>query len=102
MTAARICALVLQGECGAIDPAMAFTVDVNPGPAVAQSKSVSTPRQEDELRIIHLTDLHYDPHYMTGGFGRCPNPVCCRRSDGMAGDPADAAGRWGDYRVTGC
>lgn len=102
LTATHMCALVLQGECGAIDPAMTFSVNVNPGPAVTQSKSVSAPRQSDELRIIHLTDLHYDPHYMVGGIGPCPNPVCCRRSDGMASSPAAAAGRWGDYRVSSC
>lgn len=102
LTATNVCAIVLQGECGSIDPDMAFTVNVAPGNPVVQSKSVWAPRQANELRIIHLTDLHYDPHYMTGGIGPCPNPVCCRRADGMASNNADAAGRWGDYRVRTC
>lgn len=100
LTATNICAFVLQGECGALDPSLSFTVSVNPGPAITQPKSVSAPRSPDELKIIHLTDLHYDEHYMAGGLGNCPNPVCCRRADGIAANPADAAGVWGDYRVS--
>lgn len=99
LTATNVCSLVLQGECGALDPSLSFTVNVSPGAAINQHKSVSAPRQSDELKIIHLTDLHYDEHYMAGGFGQCPNPVCCRRNDGWASNPADAAGVWGDYRV---
>ena len=99
LTATIICGFVLQGECGTVDPSFAFTVNVDPAPQINQPKSVGAPRSPDELKIIHLTDIHYDPHYMAGGFGTCPNPVCCRRSDGVASNPADAAGVWGDYRV---
>lgn len=33
------------------------------------------------------------------GFANCPEPVCCRRNRGIATNPADRAGRWGDYRT---
>lgn len=100
MTSTQVCAFVLQGECGDIEPGWAFTVNVDPSPPITQPKSVLTPRSPDELKILHVTDLHYDPHYMAGGFGQCPNPVCCRRADGIPTNPADAAGVWGDYRVS--
>lgn len=32
------------------------------------------------------------------GFANCPEPTCCRRSRGIATNPADQAGRWGDFR----
>lgn len=100
LTATQICGMVLQGECGTLDNVFSFTVNVNPGNTITAPKSVSAQRTSDELKIIHLTDLHYDEHYMVGGFGQCPNPVCCRRNDGIPTNPADAAGHWGDYRVS--
>lgn len=93
------CGMVLQSECRSIDPIFSFTVNVSPGQPINQPKSVHTPPSADDLKIIHITDLHYDEHYMEGGFGNCINPVCCRRSDGIPTNPADRAGFWGDYRV---
>lgn len=96
-----MCAFVLQGECGAIPPSFAFTVNVGAHAPITAPKSVSVPRNANELRIVHITDLHYDPHYQAGArAGDCINPVCCRRNDGISPNPADGAGRWGDYRVS--
>lgn len=99
LTATQFCGFVLQGECGDLDPMFSFTVNVSPGPTITAPKSVAAPRSPDELKIIHITDIHYDENYMAGGFGQCPNPVCCRRSDGVPTNPAHAAGVWGDFRV---
>lgn len=99
LTATNVCSLVLQGECGNLDPSLSFTVNVNQGPAITQPKSVASPRSANDMKIIHVTDLHYDEHYMEGGLGNCINPVCCRRADGVPSNPADRAGFWGDYRV---
>lgn len=100
LSANDMCGLILQGECNE-NPSTVFqfNVDVNAGPAITAPKSVTVPRNANELRIIHITDIHYDPNYMVGGIAGCPNPICCRRADGMASNPAFAAGRWGDYRV---
>lgn len=100
LTATQFCGFVLQGECGTLDPSFSFTVNVNHGSSITQPKSVSAPRTSDELKIIHLTDIHYDENYVAGSLGNCQNPVCCRRADGIASNPADAAGIWGDYRVS--
>lgn len=101
MTAAQMCGFILQGECNENpDPMFNFNVNVNAGPAITGPKTVTVPRNDNELRIIHITDIHYDPNYMVGGWAVCPNPICCRRSDGTATNPAHAAGRWGDYRVS--
>lgn len=68
------------------------------GPPITQSKSQSVPRNPNELKIIHITDLHVDPRYLEGGDANCPEIVCCRQERGIAPNPADRAGRWGDYR----
>ncbi|CRK90511.1 CLUMA_CG004132, isoform A [Clunio marinus] len=98
LTATQMCGLVLQGECGGVDPVFDFTISVSQGPPITSPKTVFSPRSPNDLRIIHITDLHYDPNYLEGSLGNCVNPVCCRRNDGIPANPADRAGFWGDYR----
>lgn len=93
----EVCGLILQGECGAVDPMFNFAVSVSPHNPITAPKSVTAPRGPDELRIIHISDVHYDENYLAGGINNCPNPTCCRRSAGVAPDPNNRAGPWGDY-----
>lgn len=96
-----MCGMVLQGDCGAPDPFFAFTVDISPGQPITQPKSIATPRSPGDMKIIHITDMHFDENYVEGNLATCINPICCRRNDGPAGNPADGGGFWGDYRVFG-
>ncbi len=98
----EVCGLILQGECGAVDPMFNFGINVSPHNPITAPKTVTAPRTPDELRIIHISDIHYDENYLTGGINNCPNPTCCRRSAGIAPDPANRAGPWGDYNVRIC
>ncbi|KAG5670651.1 hypothetical protein PVAND_000899 [Polypedilum vanderplanki] len=98
LTANQMCSMVLQPECGDPDPVFDFTINVSPGPPITGPKSGSIPRNANEIKIIHITDPHYDPAYLVGGFADCPDPTCCRRFHGMANTTAARAGRWGDYR----
>lgn len=100
LTATQMCGLVLQGECGALDPMFSFTLAINPGPPVTQAKSVHTPRSPNDYKIVHITDLHFDENYLAGGSNNCPNPICCRVRDGLTSNPNDAAGVWGDFVST--
>jgi sphingomyelin phosphodiesterase len=99
LTATQMCALVLQGDCGTVDPSFSFTVNVNPGPQITQSKSIHSIRSPNDMKIIHLTDLHFDENYVEGNNAVCTNSICCRRNDGLPSNPADGGGFWGDYRV---
>lgn len=49
------------------------------------------------LRILHLTDIHYDPLYKPGSNAVCKDPLCCQ--SGIPAKPENAAGYWGDYNV---
>ena len=35
------------------------------------------------LRLLHLTDLHFDPAYTEGVNAECGEPLCCRADDGQ-------------------
>ncbi|CAL4139124.1 unnamed protein product, partial [Meganyctiphanes norvegica] len=50
------------------------------------------------LKVLHLTDPHYDPRYKVGSNAACHAPLCCNDDSGDLMSPSDAAGKWGDYR----
>lgn len=64
-----------------------------------KSKPLSKPQtpklDNPTVRILHLTDIHYDPLYTEGAKVVCPYPICCRRENGMAGFKMEAAGKFG-------
>eukprot|EP00698_Gefionella_okellyi_P022364 TRINITY_DN7403_c0_g1_i1.p1 TRINITY_DN7403_c0_g1~~TRINITY_DN7403_c0_g1_i1.p1 ORF type:complete len:572 (-),score=106.93 TRINITY_DN7403_c0_g1_i1:145-1860(-) len=46
------------------------------------------------LRILQVTDMHYDPYYQPGSYADCGDIVCCRADDVNG---TRKAGYWGDY-----
>jgi sphingomyelin phosphodiesterase len=44
---------------------------------------------------VQFTDLHIDLDYVVGSNMKCNNVLCCRIENGMATDPALAAGPYG-------
>lgn len=98
LTATQMCGLVLQGECGNLDPMFDFSVNVSPGQPITQSKSFHIPRSPNDMKIIQVTDLHYDENYVVGNNVNCGDPICCRTRNGP-GAPGAQGGFWGDYRV---
>ncbi|KAL7025175.1 hypothetical protein ACKWTF_013376 [Chironomus riparius] len=101
LTANQMCSIVLAPDCGDPDPIYDFTINVSPGQPITGPKTAFTPRNSNEMKILHFTDIHYDPNYLVGGFANCADPICCRRVNGLAPNPEDRAGQWGDYRSCG-
>lgn len=50
------------------------------------------------LKVLHISDTHYDPYYEEGANANCNEPLCCRGSHGFPSLPENRAGKWGDYR----
>lgn len=55
-------------------------------------------KTENDLHILHLTDIHYDPWYTPGSSAECNEPLCCQRFNSYDLDYSNGAGFWGDYR----
>lgn len=53
----------------------------------------------ENLKILHITDLHYDNLYKVGSDAKCNRPVCCQIDSGDPEVSENAAGFWGDYNV---
>lgn len=74
-----------------------WTIDLPEKPQNIKNPAARSAKS-DPIKIVHLTDIHYDPEYLVGGVANCHEPFCCRAELGLATNTADAAGRWGDYR----
>ncbi|XP_058443157.1 sphingomyelin phosphodiesterase-like [Malaya genurostris] len=100
LTAQTVCGVIFQsGPCVLQDPEfLDWTINVSPGGTPITASKTGSNRSANDLKIIHLTDLHYDPHYRTGYNAVCGEPCCCREAQGIPENPADGAGEWGDYR----
>ncbi|XP_055586711.1 sphingomyelin phosphodiesterase-like [Uranotaenia lowii] len=100
LSAQTMCGIIFQsGACVLEDREfLDWTINVAAGGTpITQSKSGPS-RSANDIKIVHLTDLHYDPHYRTGYNAVCDDPCCCRQGQGIPADPANGAGEWGDYR----
>uniref|UniRef100_A0A182P3A7 Sphingomyelin phosphodiesterase n=1 Tax=Anopheles epiroticus TaxID=199890 RepID=A0A182P3A7_9DIPT len=101
LSSASLCAVVFQsGACLLDDPTFSeWQVDVDPnGTPVTASKAGTAQRGPNDLKIVQITDLHYDPNYRPGYNAVCGAPACCRESQGVPEDSENGAGHWGDYR----
>lgn len=58
-------------------------------------KNLTTPKN---YTILHITDIHLDPFYESGGNAVCGKGACCRKNQGKPSNESSAAGKWGDYR----
>ncbi|KAG7154577.1 Sphingomyelin phosphodiesterase-like 2 [Homarus americanus] len=50
------------------------------------------------LKVLHLSDTHFDPEYREGSNADCGEPLCCRANSGPVKSPDKRAGLWGDFR----
>lgn len=100
ITADIVCGVVLQDRYCVFDSdMMEFTIDVDQSVTGEIEPKDNTPsRDPDDLVILQLTDIHYDPNYREGANADCGEPACCRVLQGFPDDQSVAAGRWGDYR----
>lgn len=101
LTADEICGFVIGDVCATpYNPYHDWEVALPPIPKPALI-SVQIPNESKTtppLKVLHLSDTHFDPYYHEGSNANCNEPLCCRLTDGIAASPSNGAGRWGDYR----
>lgn len=61
LTANGMCSMVNPNECTDLDPMFNFAINVSPGQPITGPKTESVPRNPNELRVLHISDPHYDP-----------------------------------------
>ncbi|TDG49237.1 hypothetical protein AWZ03_004326 [Drosophila navojoa] len=91
-----ICSMLPIKICQVQQPEFSLNVTIV-GETPNESNYELAEHSDNDYLVLHLTDIHYDPEYKSGGLAECKEPMCCR--DDL---PADAnttgAGHWSDYR----
>lgn len=89
-----ICGVVLQSRsCFTISDEYNWTIDVDNNP----KKLISVPEVNETMKILQITDIHYDPSYEVNGNANCKEPICCRLGQNSGDNNGKPAGYWGDY-----
>ncbi len=53
----------------------AFTV---PFPSASSSITRPSSSGQSPIYVVHYSDIHIDPFYVTGSNTNCTKPICCR------------------------
>lgn len=95
----EICSFVIGDACGDVyNPYHDWEVTFPPVPK-PEIKDIPLPKEGvATFKVLHISDTHYDPHYVEGSNADCNEPLCCRITNGRPLTPNSAAGKWGDYR----
>ncbi|XP_035230475.1 sphingomyelin phosphodiesterase-like [Stegodyphus dumicola] len=95
----EVCGVLLGNDCARItSPLHNWTVPLTPFPKPPPEEIKEPKAGAPVYRVLHLSDTHLDPYYLEGSNADCKELMCCRIADGPAPTPAQAAGKWGDYR----
>ncbi|CAN7988967.1 unnamed protein product [Ixodes hexagonus] len=91
----EVCAIVLGSSCGPLESAVHnWTVPLD-GSAKPTLDARTARHSGRQLKVLHVSDTHYDPEYVPGTNGACSEPVCCRAVNGKASSAETKAGKWG-------
>lgn len=100
LSSSDICAIVYQSEnCGTPKAEyLKYDVQITGQPPEVKDHKGPAADSGQYFKIVHFTDLHFDPEYTQGNNAECKEPVCCRQDQGLPESGVPGAGRWGDYR----
>uniref|UniRef100_A0A1X7T6Y9 Sphingomyelin phosphodiesterase n=1 Tax=Amphimedon queenslandica TaxID=400682 RepID=A0A1X7T6Y9_AMPQE len=95
LTTREICGTILNDKCGTIyDPFnQQWNVTIPGGkPPI---KPYQPPKVNNTNKILHISDIHWDPQYTPGLQAKCDEPLCCRPPL-PKGESNNSAGYWGE------
>ncbi|XP_042207356.1 sphingomyelin phosphodiesterase-like isoform X3 [Homarus americanus] len=99
MSPDEICGFVIGDICGTpYNPYHDWHVALPPIPKPPVPRPEPPPEGMPTLKVLHLSDTHFDPEYREGSNADCGEPLCCRANSGPVKSPDKRAGLWGDFR----
>lgn len=75
MSQSDICGLMFGPTCGPVT-AKQHTWKVNLPKKLRMG--AKTNQTSATMKILHISDIHYDPRYRQGAIAQCDRPLCCR------------------------
>lgn len=89
------CGIVLQQTCySSYIEELDWTIPIDNNP-----KQIESMPTDSTIKILQLSDIHYDPLYKINSEVNCEEPTCCRDQQ-VSDTPLNSsrkAGYWGDY-----
>lgn len=99
MSTAEMCYFLLGDSCEIAEhPSHLWNISLPPFPKPPLQTIPMTREDVPKLKVLHLTDTHYDPFYLVDSNADCPEPMCCRHSSGIVNASFNAAGKWGAFK----
>ncbi|XP_076651995.1 sphingomyelin phosphodiesterase 1 [Halictus rubicundus] len=93
LTADTICGVIFESKsCPLANPEFEWSIVIDNSSAI----EIAENEAEEPLKILQLTDFHYDPAYEPRGNAQCGEPLCCRKGQNNT-NVKSLAGYWGDY-----
>lgn len=92
---------MLQSSFCGLNTSPSFTfnvkIDKTLGEPTEHKANIAESSSQD-IRVLQISDIHYDPEYVPGSLATCDEAMCCRRGAGTIEDVTQQAGYWTDYR----
>lgn len=82
---AEICNFVTNSDCAPDPPGTAWAVALPDIPKPPLQPIPPPSPESPKLRVLHLSDLHFDMYYKEGSNAECSEPLCCRKDGGAPG-----------------
>uniref|UniRef100_A0A1X7UA88 Saposin B-type domain-containing protein n=1 Tax=Amphimedon queenslandica TaxID=400682 RepID=A0A1X7UA88_AMPQE len=91
----EICGTILNNKCGTIYDPLNQQWNVTIPGGKPPIKPYQPPKVNITNRILHISDIHWDPQYTPGLQAQCDEPLCCRPPI-PKGESNNSAGYWGE------
>ncbi|XP_043471211.1 sphingomyelin phosphodiesterase 1-like [Leptopilina heterotoma] len=92
--ASDVCGVILQSQaCSTSSSEYNWSIDVDD----SEPKLIPTTNDNEMMKILQITDIHYDPNYEVNGNAGCAEPTCCRMGQNSTNKRGKLAKYWGDY-----
>ncbi|XP_022913387.1 sphingomyelin phosphodiesterase-like [Onthophagus taurus] len=96
----QICSLTVGELCGDIEnPLHEWDIKLPDKPKPQLQLAELPLKDSPTFKVLHLTDVHYDPNYVQGSPANCDEPMCCHVYSTVEDDERviEPAGKWGSY-----
>ncbi|KHN76208.1 Sphingomyelin phosphodiesterase 1 [Toxocara canis] len=90
----RLCGLFVDGCGDPFSPFGSWNVSIPPK-AAGTEYPMYPPIRKENLRVLQLSDLHFDMNYTPGAVANCGSPLCCQPDSVTNESMKIGAGYWG-------
>lgn len=90
-----VCAITLQSQNCVLSQRFNWSVTIPPVQTVIKTQPTSI--SEKPIKILHISDIHYDPRYTKGKTNNCNEPICCQDDQADGKTEGESCGYWSDY-----